>query len=81
MSKYERLTIYLAKRKERELILTFEEVENIAGVALPKSKERPQFWANAVSEAQRNPVNKAIREGGYSAFLLKGMSKVRFVRD
>jgi hypothetical protein len=80
MPKYEGLANSLMKRRDQEIILTFAEIEKLIGAPLPDSKVRPQFWAN-VTDNDRRPVSKAIRAGGYSAFLLRAEEKVRFVRD
>ncbi|AWI61494.1 DUF7662 domain-containing protein [Sinorhizobium fredii] len=80
MSKYEGLTLRLAKERLREIILTFREIESLIGAALPESARRPQFWANTSDPEQSRPGNKAAREAGYRSFLLAGHDKVRFVR-
>ena len=79
MSKYEGLTHRLAKEMLSEIILTFREIEAAAGIELPKSARRPQYWANQMGDARG--ANKAARDAGYRSFLLAGQDKVRFVRD
>jgi len=81
LSKYEGLTIELQKKQEREIILSFSDIEKLSGSSLPASARRPQYWANRLNPDRRRGANKAARKGGYSAFLLQGMDKVRLVRD
>lgn len=73
MSKFRRLTDYLAAQTERELVLEFEEIAHIINGYLPKSAERPQYW-------EQHAGNRASRQGGYNTYLLQGQDKVRFVR-
>ncbi len=80
MSKYEGLTLRLAKERLREIILTFREIESHIDAALPESARRPQFWATTSAPEQSRPGNKAARETGYRSFPLAGHEKVRFVR-
>ncbi len=74
MSKYRRLTDYLAAQTQRELVLEFEEIAHIINGYLPKSAERPR------SIGRRHAGNRASRQGGYKTYLLQGQDKVRFVR-
>ena len=46
MSKYDPLRDFLRKQAQREIVLTFKQVEDLIGCALPRSAERPQWWAN-----------------------------------
>ncbi len=78
MSIYEPLCDYLRNSKTRELIMNFAEIGRIIGRPLPKSAERPQFWANQQVDNNR-PQRKACREAGYDTFLIKP-DKVRFVK-
>jgi hypothetical protein len=54
MSKYDRLSRYLAGSQERELGMTFSQTEKIRGFRLPKpARQYPAWWSNhAGSHAQ-----------------------------
>ncbi len=80
MSKYAPLRDYLRMQKLREFVLTFKEIENVIGSTLPKSADRPQWWANTKDTQYSSPQREAWRAAGYDAFLLHGMDKVRFLR-
>ncbi|NRQ13436.1 hypothetical protein [Ensifer sesbaniae] len=81
MSKYEGLTLQLARERLREIILSFGEIEVAIGDQLPKSARLPQFWENPKNPKHIQGVKKAVREAAFKSFLLAGQDKVRFVRD
>jgi hypothetical protein len=78
MATYDRLKAYLKTQNLKEFTLTFREIEEIlGGYPLPRSAERPQWWANTravTSHVQR----EAWRAAGYDAFLIAGSRKVTF---
>jgi hypothetical protein len=76
--KYDALRDYLLKQHPREIELTFAEIEKILGARLPKTAERPQWWANQVASGR--PQREAWRVAGYDAFLVAGSRKVKFRR-
>jgi hypothetical protein len=76
MSKYAPLQIHLARQRQKELVLTFAEIEAIVGFRLPASADRPQWWANQVAPGR--PQREAWRAASYDAFLMAGSRKVRF---
>lgn len=79
MGKYHPLRDYLMNQRARELTLTFREIENIIGDKLPKSADRPQFWANVKSDDYGHTQRETWREAGYDAFLIAGHDRVRFL--
>jgi hypothetical protein len=79
MSKYAPLRDHLQNHRQREIILTFKEIEDVLGCPLPKGAERPQWWANIVGESS-HVQREAWRAAGYDAFLILGSDKVRFQR-
>ena len=56
--------------------MRFEEIEKVLGFPLPKSAERPQWWANVTGDS--HPHSQAWQAAGYDAFLVQGSRKVRF---
>lgn len=80
MATYDRLRAYLTGQKLSEIMLTFREIELIlGGYPLPRSAERPQWWAN--TRASGSHVQREVwRAAGYDAFLIAGERKVRFKR-
>lgn len=79
MSKYAPLRDYLMLQRHREFELTFREVEGILGAPLPKSADRPQWWAN-VQDTSGHVQREAWRKAGYEAFLIPGSQRVKFRR-
>jgi hypothetical protein len=78
MGKYDPLREHLRKQNLREIILTFQEVEDLIGFPLPASAARPQWWANVTDQKTTHVQRNAWREAGFDAFLIAGSSKVRF---
>lgn len=79
MAKYDALSDYLKVQRARELTLTFDEIERLVGL-LPRSAERPQWWANVRDPKTTHVQRKAWGAAGYDAFLVAGARKVRFCR-
>jgi hypothetical protein len=78
-SRYEPLREWLLQQADREIILTLQEIEEVLGVSLPASSDRPQWWANT-TKAHTNVQREAWRAAGYDAFLMKDQGRVRFVK-
>lgn len=62
MSKYEPLTAFLKQANGRNFRLSFKEIENILGFALPASKQYAAWWSNS---ATNNTMTKAWLSAGY----------------
>jgi hypothetical protein len=78
MSVYDPLRDYLEHVTFAEIELTFTEIERIINRPLPKSAERPQWWAN--QRASGRPQREAWRAAGFDAFLIAGSRRVKFRR-
>jgi|GEM_PF-631881 len=78
-SRYDPLRDWLIKQTDRELALSFQEIEEVLGVSLPASAERPQWWANT-TKAHTNVQREAWRAAAYDAFLMRDQGQVRFVK-
>ena len=78
-SKYDLLRDYLNGQRFSELTLSFRDIEKIIGSHLPRSAERPQWWANETSKVgylQR----RAWLDAKFDAFLIPGARKVQFLK-
>ena len=63
-----------------ELVLTFEEIEDILGFALPRASQRASWWEKERNPENARPQRDAIRDGGYEATRLADGKGVRFRR-
>jgi hypothetical protein len=65
MGKYENLGAFLQKRREREVPLTFREIEKITGAKLPpKAQHQRAWWSNNPSN---NVMTKVWLEAGFES--------------
>jgi hypothetical protein len=78
-NKYEPLRDFLAKQTRDELVLSFEELEDILGFGLPRSAQRAEWWEVDTPEHPRLQC-RAIRDGGFESRRLPEGMKVRFRR-
>ena len=78
MSKFDLLADYVRQQNFQIFDLPFHKIEAIIGEKLPKSAERPQYWAN--TEAASNPVRAALKSTNYDTFLVSGSKRVEFRR-
>jgi hypothetical protein len=80
MAKYDPLRRFLRRNGNAEIGLSFAEIERMIGAMLPKSAERPQWWANESDPSSRHVQARAWLEAGYEAFPDAGSEKVTFRR-
>jgi|SRR5947209_8058178 len=78
MSKYHPLRDYLRNQNLRDSKLSFLKIQNILGFVLPKSAERPQWWANT-ADATSRVQREAWKGAGFDTFLVATSWQVRFV--
>jgi hypothetical protein len=78
-NKYEPLYDYLVNEKRADFILTFDEIEEILGFALPRSAQRAEWWDDGTPEHPRFQA-EAIRQAGYDSRRTPDGKKVRFRR-
>ena len=76
-NKFEPLRDYLLKEKRIDFVLTFEEIEEILGFALPRSAQRAEWWDDDTLHYPKLQ-RQAIREGGYDSRRTPDGMKVRF---
>jgi hypothetical protein len=60
--------------------MTFRDLELVLRAMLPRSAERPQWWANENLETTRHVQSRAWLSAGFDAFLVKGQDRVKFAR-
>jgi hypothetical protein len=77
VNKYDPLRDYLSKQTKADFVLSFEEIEEILGFALPRSAQRAEWWDDDTPEHPRLQ-REAIRAGGYDSRRLPEGMKVRF---
>ena len=76
-NKYDPLRDYLKKEKRIDFVLTFEEIEDILGFALPRSAQRAEWWDD---DSPHHPKlqRQAVRAGGFDSRRTPEGMKVRF---
>ncbi len=80
MGDYDPLRDYLSRQTATELILTFDQIEEILDFALPRAAQRASWWEKERSPENARPQRDAIRDGGYEATRLADGRGVRFRR-
>ena len=80
MGEYDPLRDFLAQKTDIEFVLTFDEIEEILGTALPRASQRASWWEKERNPENARPQRDAIRDGGYEATRLADGKTVRFRR-
>jgi hypothetical protein len=75
---YDGLRDYLARQSLPELTLSFGEIEEIIGHALPRASHRASWWDSLRSPQEKMPQREACLAGGYVAARLPDGKGVRF---
>ena len=78
MSDYDRLRDYLKGKTVPELVLSFEQIEDIIGAALPRAAQRASWWDTLRSPQEKMPQREACLAGGYIATRLADGKNVKF---
>jgi len=78
VSDYDPLREYLSQQTAIELVLTFDQIEDILGFALPRASQRASWWEKERNPENARPQRDAIRDGGYEATRLTDGKGVRF---
>jgi hypothetical protein len=76
-SKFDPLRDYLLAQKADELVLTYEQIEDILGFQLPRAAQRAEWWFDDTPEHPKLQ-RIAVREAGYDARRLADGNKVQF---
>ncbi len=80
MNDYDALRDYLQKQKQQELVLSFEEIEEIIGDALPRAAQRASWWDSLRSPQEKMPQREACLAAGFVATRMPDGQSVRFKR-
>ena len=80
MNDYDALRDYLMKQTLPELVLTFEQIEEIIDAALPRAAQRASWWDSLRSPQEKMPQREACLEGGYVATRQADGKSVKFKR-
>ena len=80
MNDYDALRDYLKQQSLPELVLSFEQIEEIIDAALPRAAHRASWWETLRSPQEKMPQREACLEGGYIATRLADGKSVRFKR-
>jgi hypothetical protein len=75
---YDALRDYLKGQKLLEFVLSFEQVEEIIGGALPRAAQRASWWESLRSPQEKMPQREACLAAGYIATRLPDGQSVRF---
>jgi hypothetical protein len=75
---YEALREYLKKQSLPEFTLSFEEIEELIGAALPRAAQRASWWETLRSPDIKMPQREACLAAGYIATRLPDGNSVRF---
>jgi hypothetical protein len=77
---YDALREYLQRQQLPEFVLSFEQIEEIIGTALPRAAHRASWWDSLRSPQERMPQREACLAGGYVATRQPGGTSVKFRR-
>ncbi|MCA1412347.1 hypothetical protein I6F30_14560 [Bradyrhizobium sp. NBAIM20] len=78
MNDYDALRDYLLRQKQEELVLSFEQIEEIIGAALPRAAQRASWWDSLRSPDIQMPQREACLAAGFVATRMPDGQSVRF---
>lgn len=81
MNDYDALRDYLLRQKQMEFVLSFEEIEEIIGAALPRAANRASWWDTLRSPDIKMPQREACLAGGFKAMRMPDGQSVRFTKQ
>lgn len=67
MAKYDPLRRFLRRRRQKNVRLSFDEIERIIGAFLPKAAHDPAWWSNAPPQGRGFVQCQAWLDAGYVA--------------
>ncbi|WP_167407091.1 DUF7662 domain-containing protein [Bradyrhizobium forestalis] len=78
MNDYHALRDYLMRQKQDEFVLSFEQIEEIIGAALPRAAHRASWWDSLRSPDIQMPQREACLAAGFVATRMPDGQSVRF---
>ena len=78
MNVYDPLRDYLRAQKRAEFVLSFEQIEEIIGAALPRAANRASWWDSLRSPDIQMPQREACLAAGFVATRMPDGQSVRF---
>jgi len=75
---YDALREYLKVQKQTELVLSFEQIEDIVDAALPRAAQRASWWETLRSPQEKMPQRQACLEAGFIATRQPDGKSVKF---
>jgi hypothetical protein len=75
---YDALRDYLMRQKQTEFVLSFEQIEEIIGAALPRAANRASWWDSLRSPDIQMPQREACLAAGFAATRMPDGKSVRF---
>ena len=78
MTQYDALRDFLKRQKQMELVLNFEQIEEIIDAALPRAAHRASWWETMRSPQEKMPQREACLEAGFVATRLPDGKSVKF---
>ena len=80
MNDYDALRDYLLRQKQMEFVLSFEQIEEIIGAALPRAANRASWWDSLRSPDIQMPQREACLAAGFVAARMPDGQSVRFTK-
>ena len=80
MNDYDPLRDFLKKQTVPELVLSFDQIEEILDAALPRAAHRASWWETQRSPQEKMPQREACLAAGYIATRQTDGKSVRFKR-
>ncbi|MBR0718115.1 hypothetical protein [Bradyrhizobium liaoningense] len=80
MNDYDPLRDYLKRQKQAEFVLSFEQIEEIIGAALPRAAQRASWWDSLRSPDIQMPQREAVLAAGFKAVRMPDGTSVRFTK-
>ena len=79
-NKFDPLRDHLMAQNANELLMSFDEIEDILGFALPRAAHRAEWWFDDTPEHPKLQ-RQAVRDAGYDARRMSEGNKVRFQKS
>ena len=81
MNDYDALRDYLMRQKQTEFVLSYEQIEEIIGAALPRAANRASWWDSLRSPDIQMPQREACLAAGFKATRMPDGQTVRFTKQ